>query len=128
MTVENPTHGERMPGSDLTVRQHAVLGFIRKCYVEDNRGPTIRGISAFVGSSNPSSVSYNLSVLEAKGYITLSHDNLSRGIRLVVDPVRDREKALVRAAQDIFIAGEKHPEDALDSLADALDAYKGFTT
>jgi repressor LexA len=59
------------PGSrDLTPRQHKIIGVITDSVQRDGYPPTLREIGAAAGLASTSSVSYQLSVLERKGYLS----------------------------------------------------------
>jgi repressor LexA len=68
----------------LTPRQRKILSVIRDFTAEYGYPPTIRQIGEAVDISSTSVVSYNLSVLQRKGYLTRDRD-VSRGLRLVED-------------------------------------------
>ncbi len=66
----------------LSPRQQAMLQFIRE-YVETNGyPPSIREIGEAAHTSSTSVVSYNLNILQAKGYLTRGKE-ISRGVRLL---------------------------------------------
>lgn len=68
--------------SDLSPRQKKMLKMIREFSQEYGYPPTIRQIGQAVGISSTSVVSYNLGVLQRKGYLTRDKE-ISRGLRLV---------------------------------------------
>ena len=68
----------------LSSRQRRILIVIRDFTAEYGYPPTIRQIGEAVGISSTSVVSYNLGVLQRKGYLTRDRD-VSRGLRLVED-------------------------------------------
>ncbi len=106
----------------LTPTQSAVVGFIRHCIEDDGRPPTIREVSAFVGSKNPMSGSGHIKALVRKGCIEIT-PNVSRGIRLVERlESGGREAELVAAARSIF---DPDAEVDLDRLERALVPYAG---
>jgi repressor LexA len=72
----------------LSSRQRRILMVIRDFTAEYGYPPTIRQIGEAVGISSTSVVSYNLSVLQRKGYLTRDRD-VSRGLRLVEDRETD---------------------------------------
>ena len=78
----------------LSSRQRRILMVIRDFTAEYGYPPTIRQIGEAVGISSTSVVSYNLSVLQRKGYLTRDRD-VSRGLRLVED--QDTEDLAARA-------------------------------
>ena len=66
----------------LSTRQRKILRMARDFTREFGYPPTIRQIGAKVGISSTSVVSYNLKVLERKGYLQRDPD-VSRGLRLM---------------------------------------------
>jgi repressor LexA len=74
--------------STLSTRQRRILAVIRDFTAEYGYPPTIRQIGEAVGISSTSVVSYNLTVLQRKGYLTRDRD-VSRGLRLVEDQEGD---------------------------------------
>ncbi|MCE5258227.1 MAG: transcriptional repressor LexA [Chloroflexi bacterium] len=67
---------------DLSNRQEHIVKFIREFMAEYGYPPSIRQIGCDVGISSTSVVSYNLNVLQRKGYITRTRE-ISRSVRLV---------------------------------------------
>lgn len=67
--IEPPDWPEPDPDHQLTWRQQRILYFIR--YYAEQRGymPSMREIGEAVGLASPSSVSYQLSELQRKGYL-----------------------------------------------------------
>ena len=72
------------PMRDLSARQRKMLDVIREYSDEYGYPPTIREIGDLVGITSTSVVSYNLNVLQARGYLLRDRD-ISRGLRLVED-------------------------------------------
>ena len=68
--------------TDLSLRQREMLKMIRDFAVEYGYPPTVRQIGKVVGISSTSVVSYNLGVLQRKGYLTRDRE-ISRGLRLI---------------------------------------------
>jgi repressor LexA len=68
----------------LSARQRKVLDVIREYTDEYGYPPTIREIGEQVGITSTSVVSYNLNVLQTKGYLVRDKE-ISRGLRLVGD-------------------------------------------
>jgi len=66
----------------LTARQRKMLAMIKEFMEEYSYPPTIRQIGEAVGISSTSVVSYNLDVLQRKGYLARDPE-VSRGLRLV---------------------------------------------
>ena len=78
-------HRERSKGvsrSELSQRQRNMLVAIRDFAQEYGYPPTIRQIGEAVGISSTSVVSYNLNILQKRGYLTRDRE-VSRGLRLV---------------------------------------------
>jgi len=100
----------------LSPRQVNILRFLRDFGAEAGYPPTIRQIGAEVGISSTSVVSYNLKVLERKGYLERDPE-VSRGLRLVRDePSYDPDHATAHAAPllsvplyGVIAAGEPIP-------------------
>jgi repressor LexA len=59
-----------LTGRDLTQRQHKIIQVIRDSVRRDGFPPTLREIGEAAGLASASSVSYQLSVLEKKGYLS----------------------------------------------------------
>ena len=83
-----------MGAHKLSKRQRSMLEMIRAHLEENGRPPTIREIGDEVGISSTSVVSYNLDVLQRKGFLVREAD-ISRGLRLV----EDDEPSSTRSAQ-----------------------------
>jgi len=73
---------------DLSPRQQEMLDFIRKYVEEHGYPPNMREIGQAAHTSSTSVVSYNLNILQAKGYLERGRD-ISRGVKLL-------DKAAVR--------------------------------
>ncbi|HLV58795.1 MAG TPA: transcriptional repressor LexA [Natronosporangium sp.] len=56
-------------GADLTPRQRRIMEFLRQWGEEHGYPPSVREIGEAVGLVSPSSVAYQLKVLERKGYL-----------------------------------------------------------
>lgn len=67
MNYAEPWHPVR---PDLTARQRAIMQVIRDSVARDGYGPTLREIGDATGLASPSSVSYQLSTLVRKGYLS----------------------------------------------------------
>jgi repressor LexA len=63
------TGTSRRDSTALSTRQHTILEMIRAAVAERGYPPSIREIGDAVGLTSPSSVAYQLHMLEAKGYI-----------------------------------------------------------
>jgi len=85
------------PKTNLSDRQKRILETIRESVSAYGYPPTIREIGETVGISSTSVVSYNLNVLQRKGYLTRSRD-VSRGLRLIKESLPDRVSTAVPAA------------------------------
>lgn len=77
-----------MANKKLSERQHNMLVMVRDYVEEHERPPTIREIGDDVGISSTSVVSYNLGILERRGYIAREPD-VSRGLRLTQKAERE---------------------------------------
>lgn len=71
--------------TELTLRQAAILAFIRRSFRECGCAPTIREIGAEFGFSSPNAIAGHLRAISRKGYIRVVRGR-SRGIELVVPP------------------------------------------
>jgi repressor LexA len=67
---------------DLSPRQQEMLDFIRKYVQEHGYPPNMREIGEAAHTSSTSVVSYNLNILQSKGYIQRGRD-ISRGVKLL---------------------------------------------
>jgi repressor LexA len=115
---------------ELSSRQQRILDFIQAFWTDRGYPPTVRDIVSGCGISSTSVVSYNLGVLESRGYIR-RHPEVSRGIELLTRP-----SALGRLVQVPLIgriaAGEPIPVPAPDTWdvaasADTLDVAENLT-
>jgi repressor LexA len=66
----------------LSPRQQEILAFLKRFIEENGYPPTIREIGQAVHTSSTSVVSYNLNLLQAKGYIQRDRE-ISRGVKLI---------------------------------------------
>jgi repressor LexA len=73
---------------DLSPRQEAILAYIKKYVAENGYPPSMREIGQAAEVSSTSVVSYNLNILQEKGYIQRDRE-ISRGVRLVEKPDQD---------------------------------------
>jgi repressor LexA len=67
---------------DLSPRQQAILAYLKKYVAENGYPPSMREIGQAAEVSSTSVVSYNLNILQEKGYIQRDRE-ISRGVRLV---------------------------------------------
>ena len=67
---------------DLSPRQQEMVDFIRKYVEEHGYPPNMREIGEAAHTSSTSVVSYNLNILQTKGYLERGRD-ISRGVRLL---------------------------------------------
>lgn len=110
--------------ASLSERQRNMIEFIREYTDEYGYPPTMREIGDSVGISSTSVVSYNLNVLERKGYLARDRD-VSRGLRLIGDGAPDEPEDgqgefLSIPLLGAIAAGEPLPVfDSNASLADA---------
>lgn len=96
-----------MGGKELSERQQKMLRVIREYVEEYGYPPTFREIGDAVGISSTSVVSYNLGVLQRKGYLRRDKD-VSRGLRLVgpeQEEVAEPEAFVSRAVVNIPLLG-----------------------
>ncbi len=77
--------------TSLSERQRSILAFIREYTEEYGYPPTMREIGDSVGISSTSVVSYNLNILESKGYLARDRE-ISRGLRLLDDTATEPEE------------------------------------
>ena len=73
---------------DLSPRQQAILAYIKKYVAENGYPPSMREIGQAAEVSSTSVVSYNLNILQEKGYIQRDRE-ISRGVRLVEQADQD---------------------------------------
>jgi repressor LexA len=66
----------------ISARQERIVSFIREFTAQYGYPPSIRQIGVNVGISSTSVVSYNLNILQQKGFISRTRE-ISRGVRLV---------------------------------------------
>ncbi len=94
--------------SGLSARQQKMLEMIQDFMATNGYPPTIRQIGEAVGISSTSVVSYNLGILQQKGYIRRDQE-VSRGLRLV-EPPETVDSALVEVPLlGAIAAGEPIP-------------------
>lgn len=88
------------PAIKLSNRQSQIMGFIRASLSERGYPPTMREIGEAVGLSSPSSVKYQLQILEEKGL--LRRDPIStRAIEIIdEDYAPTSMKGIIAATQD----------------------------
>lgn len=77
-------------GDALTPRQQRILDVIRAAVAERGYPPSIREIAEHAGLASPSSVSHQLKVLEAKGYIRRD-PNLPRALEVCSPDESDQQ-------------------------------------
>ncbi|WP_156251211.1 transcriptional repressor LexA [Pseudactinotalea terrae] len=88
-----PTDPETQ-GSRLTERQQLIMEAIRSSLATRGYPPTMREIGDVVGLASPSSVKYQLAVLEEKGYLRR-------------DPISTRAIEIVAPDDDVAMAGSE---------------------
>ncbi len=86
-----PIDPDAQPGSPLTERQQRIMEAIRSSLASRGYPPTMREIGEVVGLASPSSVKYQLQVLEEKGYLRR-------------DPISTRAIEIVAPDDDVAIA------------------------
>lgn len=97
----------------LTARQRSILAFVRAAITEHGYPPSIREISEAVGLASNSSVSYQLRVLERKGYLRRN-------------PTRPRTITITDTADH---AGAINPDTVADEFGiQELTAKNGIST
>lgn len=103
-------------GTELTARQRKIMESIRASIETKGYPPTMREIGSAVGLASPSSVKYQLKVLEEKGY--LRRDPISTRAIEVLDPTADTSSgtATVSAPRTLFQVSENEQVDAAASL------------
>jgi len=113
------TEGAAARRRDLTDRQRLIMESIRTSIETKGYPPTMREIGAAVGLASPSSVKYQLQVLEDKGY--LRRDPVSTRAIEVLDPespdkdVDGTEPAAARGPRELFSVGTEEQVDASPS-------------
>ncbi len=118
---------------DLSPRQKKILEFIREFTRENHYPPTIREIGEAVGISSTSVVSYNLNVLQEKGYLVRDRE-ISRGLRLVEDAGEYTSQIVkvpllgrIAAGEPIPIPGaEPFKGETIELTRDILKEEKGI--
>jgi len=88
-----PTDPDVRTGSRLTERQQRIMEAIRSSLASRGYPPTMREIGDAVGLASPSSVKYQLQVLEEKGYLRR-------------DPISTRAIEIVAPDDDVAVAAE----------------------
>jgi repressor LexA len=86
--------------ADLTARQRSILDYIRDTVRERGYPPTVREIGEAVGLVSPSSVAYQMGVLQKKGYLR-KDANRPRAVdvRPPSELIMDDDEEAVRAAR-----------------------------
>ncbi len=97
----------------LSPKQHHIIDFIRRFYLERSYPPTIREIVGGCGISSTSVADYNLDILEKKGYIR-RHPGISRGIEMAMQSAVPGNSLKVPVIGQIA-AGEPIPVPAADT-------------
>ncbi len=95
----------------LTERQRQILETIREFCDETGYPPTLRQIGEVVGISSTSVVSYNLDVLQRKGFLMRDPD-VSRGLKLIDETLDDQggsENVTMVPLLGFIAAGEPLP-------------------
>lgn len=106
--------------TDLTPRQLRIMDSIRRSIASKGYPPTMREIGSAVGLASPSSVKYQLQVLEEKGY--LRRDPISTRAIEVLDPhsgeqapEQDSQAASARGPRQLFAVDSEEHIDAAPS-------------
>jgi repressor LexA len=109
----------------LSKRQQRMLQAIRDFLEENGYPPSIRQLGKLTGISSTSVVSYNLDILQRKGYVVRDPE-VSRGLRLVedMDDSFSRADRVAVPLLGVIAAGEPIPvpdSDFAQADYDALD-------
>ncbi|MCD6301956.1 MAG: repressor LexA [Anaerolineae bacterium] len=110
----------------LSERQQRMLSAIRQFVQENGYPPSIRQLGELAGISSTSVVSYNLGILQRKGYIVRDPD-VSRGLRLVEeadDSFSRADRVVSVPLLGVIAAGEPIPvpdSDFSQADYDAID-------
>jgi repressor LexA len=102
-----------MANIELSVRQQAMLKFIRAFSEERGYPPTIREIGKHCDISSTSVVNYNLNKLEREGLIIRDRE-VSRGLRLVEDQIEPFEGLIRVPLVGRIVASEPVPVPGSD--------------
>ena len=89
---------------NLSPRQQAMLDYIQEYVAENGYPPSMREIGKAASISSTSVVSYNLNVLQAKGYIQRERE-VSRGVRLLNKAHELRELNLTDIIVEVPVLG-----------------------
>jgi repressor LexA len=89
---------------DLSPRQQAMMDYIQEYVAENGYPPSMREIGKAASISSTSVVSYNLNVLQAKGYIQRERE-VSRGVRLLNKARELREPSLTDILVEVPVLG-----------------------
>jgi repressor LexA len=116
----------------LSERQVRILEMIREFTAEYGYPPTIREIGEQVGISSTSVVSYNLDILQSKGYLSRSSE-VSRGLKLTDDEEEGdlpapahgaRERELSVPLVGVIAAGEPFPMPDSDFASVEMESIR----
>ena len=88
----------------LSDRQQEMLAFLKQYIDKNGYPPTIREIGQAVKTSSTSVVSYNLNLLQAKGYIQRDRE-ISRGVKLIEERVERADMAPVVGLVHVPVLG-----------------------
>jgi len=88
----------------LSDRQQEILAFLKQYIDKNGYPPTIREIGQAVKTSSTSVVSYNLNLLQAKGYIQRDRE-ISRGVKLIEERVERADMAPVVGLVHVPVLG-----------------------
>ncbi len=89
---------------DLSPRQSAMLAYIGKYVAENGYPPSMREMGEAVDISSTSVVSYNLNILQAKGYIQRDRE-ISRGVKLLDKAVEHQVSVLDEIIINVPVLG-----------------------
>ena len=114
----------------LSPKQHKMIEFINRFYVDKGYPPTIRDIASGCNISSTSVVNYNLKILEREGYIR-RHSEVARGIALVNRSWASRQRLQIPIIGEIA-AGEPIPVPTAETwdmtgTSDVLEVTRDLT-
>lgn len=89
---------------DLSPRQSAMLAYIGKYVAKNGYPPSMREMGEAVDISSTSVVSYNLNILQAKGYIQRDRE-ISRGVKLLDKAVEHQVSVLDEIIINVPVLG-----------------------
>ncbi len=118
--VSNPNPETFAP--DLTDRQRRILEYMREIVSQRGYPPTVREIGEAVGLVSPSSVAYQLGVLEKKGYLRKDPNrpravDVRTPVQVIEDDLRNRPRpAYVPVVGRIAAGGPILAEQSIEDI------------